>query len=130
MYSKIKQKGMAKHVTVSFTRMVGKHKWIAIQELRNITTGKLHTTMSDVYTVFNFFIGQTPFTHQLPALWKRLTPLLKKQITDPRFWDEKYDPTHIGRVKVRTLTRLEQQELSFSINENIREILCQTSVQL
>lgn len=75
---------------------------ISCQRLRNLTTGILHTEMQDIYEDLETFTGMTSlFTHQLPGALHLIRPWLRQVVTDSRFWDDKYDPTHEGFVSVR-----------------------------
>lgn len=68
-----------------------------IQRLRNLTTGKLHTDISHIYTDLEAITGQPGLmTHMLPGALKAVKPWLREHVTDDRFWDGKYDPTHAG----------------------------------
>jgi hypothetical protein len=50
-------------------------------------------------------------THQLPNALRAIQPYLRKQITDARFWDGKYDPTHTGDIDVPTMDWVEQEAM-------------------
>lgn len=82
-----------------------------IQRLRNLTTGKLHTTMDDIYEDIEFFVGEKGvMTHQLPNASRALEPWLREQIKDQRFWDGEYDITHTGEIEVRAMNPEEKLE--------------------
>lgn len=66
------------------------------QRLRNITTGILHTEVGHLYEDLGFLTGQDLMTHMLPRAKNAVTPYLKKHVTDLRFWDGKFDTSHIG----------------------------------
>ena len=58
-------------------------------ELRNITSGTLHTNIEDVYKFFNEFTGQRGMmTHHLPSAAKAIMPFLKSKLSDEWFTDE------------------------------------------
>ncbi len=79
-----------------------------IQRIRNLTTRKLHTHISHVYRDIEFLTSEPGImTHQLPAAVRTLRPFLEKRLTDPRFWDERYDTAHQGDVEVHPLTEEE-----------------------
>jgi len=81
------------------------------QSLRTLTTGKLHTEVDDVYTAFEFLIGEKGImTHMIPNALKAIQPFLKKHVTEPRFWDGKYDPTHIEEYPIEPMTQKEREE--------------------
>lgn len=77
---------------------------ITNQRLRNLTTGRLHTCMPNIYADLAAFTGIQPLTHQLPALLDAIAPYLKSKLTDPRFWDNKYDPTHVGETEIDAMS--------------------------
>ena len=75
-----------------------------IQRLRNLTTGFLHTEIGYVYQDLEFFIGKEGvFTHMIPNLNRALKPYLQGKLSDPRFWDGKYDPTHTGKIDIEPM---------------------------
>lgn len=68
-----------------------------IQRLRNLTTGRLHTEMGHIYEDLGAINGeQGLMTHMLPRAMTAVEPWLREHVTDPRFWDDEYDPTHNG----------------------------------
>ena len=68
-----------------------------IQRLRNLTTGLIHTDMVHVYIDLGSIIGEPNLmTHMLPRAMRAIEPWLREHVTDQRFWDGKYDPTHTG----------------------------------
>lgn len=72
-----------------------------IQRLRNLTTGKMHTKMSHIYLDLEAITGQPGLmTHMLPRALTACEPWLREHVTDPRFWDGKYDPTHTGELEL------------------------------
>lgn len=82
-----------------------------IQVLRNLTTGRLHTEITDVYEAIEFFISEPGImTHQLPSARAALLPFLREQFTDPRLWDDQYDPSHTGEVDAAPLNREQLQK--------------------
>lgn len=72
-----------------------------IQRLRNLTTGKLHTKMTHIYEDIETITG-TPglMTHQIPNALTALKPWLLANVTDPRFWDDRFDITHVGDIEL------------------------------
>lgn len=66
------------------------------QRLRNITTGILHTEVGHLYEDLGFLVGSDLMTHMLPRAMDAVAPYLKKHVTDLRFWDGKFDTSHIG----------------------------------
>jgi hypothetical protein len=76
-----------------------------IQRLRNLTTGRLHTKMDDIYQDLGFIVGDDGLmTHMLPRVMRAVEPWLREQVQDPRFWDEQFDQTHIGEYPLRAMT--------------------------
>ena len=70
---------------------------IDIQRLRNLTTGRLHTEMGHIYEDLETITGVNGLmTHMLPRIAIAVEPWLRENVTDDRFWDGKYDATHIG----------------------------------
>lgn len=68
-----------------------------IQRLRNLTTGRLHTDIGCIYEDLGTIIGQQGLmTHMLGRATKAIEPWLREHVTDQRFWDGKYDTTHVG----------------------------------
>ncbi len=74
----------------------------SIQRLRNLTTHKLHTEMVHVYQDINAIIGEdgAVMTHMIPGLLESIDPWLHEHVTDERYWDGQYDPTHIGEIEL------------------------------
>ncbi len=80
-----------------------------IQRIRNLTTGKLHTSVGDIYLDIEFFVGEAGImTHMIPSAYRALKPFLKSRFLDTRFWDDQYDPTHTGFVLVYPLDKFEK----------------------
>ena len=72
-----------------------------IQKLRNLTTGLLHTEMGHIYEDIALITGESGvMTHQLPNACRAMEPYLREKVTDARFWDDEYDPTHTGEIDV------------------------------
>ena len=96
-------------VTVTSAKIrVNKELIVDAQRLRNITTGILHTTMSDVKNDIGFIVGaQGVLTHQIPAALEALKPWLQDKVKDDRFWNNKYDPEHSGDFVVSPMTDME-----------------------
>ena len=82
------------------------------QRLRNLTTGRLHTKIQDIYEDLEYILGEKGLmTHQIPKVLRAETPWLKKTITDPRFWDDAYDPTHAGNTPLPEPTDKEREAM-------------------
>jgi hypothetical protein len=82
-----------------------------IQRLRNLTTGLLHTKIGDVYEDLDFITrGGGIMTHMIPRVMKAVEPWLREKITDPRFWDGKFDQEHVGVYPLDCMTAEENRE--------------------
>lgn len=82
-----------------------------IQRLRNLTTGRLHTKMEDIYKDIEFLVGtEGLFTHQLRSACDAMMPWLKEKIKEERFWDDQYDTTHIGEYDISPMNEKEKKE--------------------
>jgi hypothetical protein len=73
-----------------------------IQRLRNLTTGLLHTEIGHIYEDLESIIGEPLFTHMLPRAQRAVEPWLREHVTDPRFWDGKFDTKHKGEIELPT----------------------------
>lgn len=83
-----------------------------IQRLRNLTTGKLHTDISCIYEDIGHITGlRGLMTHQVPNAMRAMKPYLKEKIKDERFWDDKYDPTHVGDVAMPVMDKQERSAM-------------------
>ena len=78
---------------------------VTSQQLRNLTTGRLHTEMGDIYSLIDF-ITQSPgiMTHQIPRAVKAIEPWLREQVPAVRFWNGEYDPSHEGEYDLAHMT--------------------------
>jgi hypothetical protein len=80
------------------------------QRLRNLTTGLLHTNMTDIYEDVEFITGENGvMTHMLPNAFTALQPWLKEKVTDQRFWDGLHDPTHGGELELAPMDEAEKK---------------------
>ena len=83
-----------------------------IQRLRNLTTGRLHTDIACVYEDLEFITGEKGLmTHMLPRASRAIEPWLRKHVTDPRFWEDKYDTTHVGEYDLPEPTIEDRAEM-------------------
>lgn len=85
-----------------------------IQRLRNLTTGRLHTSMGDIYKDIEFLTGEEGvMTHMLPNACQALLPILEERLkaleNSERFFEDKYDTTHVGEVDMPALTEEERK---------------------
>ena len=84
------------------------------QRLRNLTTGRLHTKMEDIYQDVEFITGEKGvMTHMLPNAFRAMQPWLQAKVTDPRFWDGKWDQTHDGDYPLAPMTPMEREAFWF-----------------
>ena len=80
-----------------------------IQRLRTLTTGRLHTKIEYLYEDLEMLIGEKGLmTHMLPRAMMAVKPWLEDNVTDERFWDGEYDPSHIGDYPLPTPTKEDQ----------------------
>lgn len=79
---------------------------IDIQRLRNLTTGRLHTSMGCIYEDLGMITGQHGLmTHMLPRVMRAIEPWLREHVTDPKFWQDVYDPTLSGQIELPEPTK-------------------------
>lgn len=82
-----------------------------IQRLRNLTTGRLHTEIGDVYQDIETIVGESGImTHMLPNAARALEPYLRKFAPDESLWLDVYDPAHIGEIDVPPMNDEERME--------------------
>jgi hypothetical protein len=82
-----------------------------IQRLRNLTTGKLHTRMGDIYQDIEFIVGEKGImTHHLPVALKAMMPWLEQNLPNRRLWDGKFDTSHTGDIDINPMTNEERNE--------------------
>ena len=83
-----------------------------IQRLRNLTTGRLHTKMDNIYEDLENITGEKALmTHMLPRAAKAVEPWLREHVTEQRFWDGKYDTTHTGEFALPEPTNSDRAEM-------------------
>jgi hypothetical protein len=84
-----------------------------IQRLRNLTTGRLHTDIKCIYEDLGWIAGQPGLmTHMLPRVLRAVTPWLREHVTDPRFWDDAHDPSHVGELELPEPTAADRQVMT------------------
>lgn len=72
---------------------------MTFQRLRNLTTGKLHTEMCHICEDLEAITGiEGLMTHMLPRACDACTPWLLRHVSDKKFWDEKFDSSHVGTI--------------------------------
>jgi hypothetical protein len=97
---------------------------ISYQRLRNLTTGRLHTCMDDVYDDMGQIIGDDNLnTIILPAVRKAILPYLSKHVTDSRFWDDECDSSHKGIFKLLLPSYQERAEMNAAAKKALAEYL-------
>lgn len=84
---------------------------ISNQRLRNLTTGYLHTKMSDIYEDMGAILGEPDITTiGIAIMAVPVQGWLRTQIADPRFWEDKHDKTHTGETEIRAMTKDEKAQ--------------------
>lgn len=82
-----------------------------IQRLRNLTTGMLHTEIGHVYEDLEWITGEPGImTHMIPNVCRAIEPWLREKVTDGRFWDGTYDPSHTGDFLIAPMTKEEASQ--------------------
>lgn len=80
-----------------------------IQRLRNLTTGRLHTKMVDIYQDIEYLTGMVGvMTHMLPNACRALEPYLRDKLPQEKFWEDVYDATHVGEIDVPPMDESER----------------------
>lgn len=88
------------------------------QRIRNLTTGVLHTSMNDIYEDVEFLIGETGvMTHMLPEIADTLRVYLLASVTDARFWEKKYDPSHTGETVLSPMNAQQREDFFRRLKE-------------
>lgn len=83
-----------------------------IQRLRNLTTGRLHTEITHVSEDIETITGLPGLmTHQIPNAMTALKPWLLDNVTEPRFWDDRFDITHVGDIELPEMSDEERDAL-------------------
>jgi hypothetical protein len=82
-----------------------------IQRLRNLTTGRLHTKMEDIYADIEMLTGKEGvMTHMLPNACRALEPHLRRVAPEARLWNGAYDVSHTGQIAVPQMTAEQRAE--------------------
>ena len=82
------------------------------QRLRNLTTVKLHTKIEDIYEDLERISGiRGIYSHMLPRVRQAVKPWLMKHVKDYRFFNNEYDPGHVGSYDLPEPTRQERAEI-------------------
>lgn len=83
-----------------------------IQRVRNLTTHRLHTDVRCIYEDLGFITGINGLmTHELPNAMRAIDPWLRDHISEQRFWNNEYDPFHIGEIDFPTPTEYERKSI-------------------
>lgn len=101
-----------------------------IQRLRNLTTGRLHTRMSDIYEDIEYLVGEKGImTHMLPNACKSLCQVyLMHEIKEDKFWDGQYDPTHLGDFDILPMPS-DKREAFWKCYETLQSPLDNTKIK-
>jgi len=82
-----------------------------IQRLRNLTTGRLHTKMEDIYVDIEYLTcEQGIMTHMLPNACTALEPYLREKAPDDRMWDGSFDISHTGNIDIPPMNEAERAD--------------------
>jgi hypothetical protein len=85
---------------------------VDIQRLRNLTTGRLHTSIEDVVDDLEWITGAPGLmTHMLPRAVTAVEPWLRKHVTDLQFWEDRHDPSLSGEFTLPEPTAEERAEM-------------------
>ena len=80
-------------------------------ELRNITSGILHTKIEDVYLFFEEYLGaEGIMTHHLPSARKSIIPILKTKLSDEWFNEEWIKVGLDETIELPSLSEKERKE--------------------
>ena len=61
--------------------------------------------MAHIYEDIGILTGfDGVMTHQIPRAVEAMDPWLRSMVTDARFWDDKYDPSHVGEFAIEPMT--------------------------
>lgn len=78
-------------------------------KLRNVTSGRLHTSIGDVYEFYTAYCGaEGIMTHHIPSAYKALLPILKNKLSDEWFTDEWIKTGLEETVEVPEMTQTEK----------------------
>ena len=81
------------------------------QRLRNLTTHRLHTKMSDIYEDLEYITGMPGImTHMLPRVMMAVEPWLREKIKEEKFWNGEYDAGHTGEYELPPMNKKESAE--------------------
>ena len=74
--------------------------------------------MEHIYEDIEYLTGaEGVMTHQLPNAARAMEPWLRSKIVDVRFWDDKYDTSHVGEFDIQPMTKAEKNEMFRRYNE-------------
>lgn len=82
-----------------------------IQRLRTLTTGILHTSISDVYDDIEYITGIRVLTYQIPNILDAIAPWLKEKVVEDSFWNGEYNPNLSGEYDIKPMS--EQDKLKY-----------------
>jgi len=82
-------------------------------KLKNVTSGVLHTSMTDIHAFYEVYLGmERIFTHQLPKTFDALLPILNRKLDDAWFipqWN-KDEVWQNEPIEIPDLTKEEKDE--------------------
>ena len=82
------------------------------QRLRTLTTNLLHTDIRCACEDIEIITGKPGIMiYMIPRAMQACEPWLRKHVTDPRFWDGKYDPSHTGETELPTPSEADRKEM-------------------
>lgn len=82
-----------------------------IQRLRNLTTGRLHTEIGDVYKDLESITGMEGLmTHMLPNVMRALLPWLREKVKEPEYWNDEYETFHKGEFELPLMSESEKED--------------------
>ena len=82
-----------------------------IQRLRNLTTGRLHTKMADIYQDIEYITGARGVMPNMRLdATNALLPYLREKAPESRFWTGGYDPSHLGEIDIPPMNSDERAE--------------------
>lgn len=80
-------------------------------QMRNLTTGKLHTDIGEVYQLLEKLTEASGImTHQIPNALRALEPWLRQRVTGENYWNDEYEPDHEGDITIALMTEQEKKE--------------------
>lgn len=92
-------------------------------KLRNVTSGRLHTDIGDVYKFYEEYCeADGIMTHQIPSAFKALLPILKGKLSEEWFTDEWIKTGLDEPAEIAELTTEEKAAFWKSFGEHAAEM--------